>query len=390
MRKFFLLFGFLALLLLLSALYLLWGRSPAETLPTYFSYTDEELQMIRGLHSDKAITFEDLQAWDDAIFNLIQENKTGTTKASQIYTYLLVAQRDAAFISYNDTGKFRGSIDAVSKGVICAFMPDDCLYITTDSDAYSDALAQIVLAKVEKRIADDQSQLHTYPLQSEDPYWLNKRDEAFNGQDVGSWMPWSIASVADFNLPPPPELGSDERAQQLQEVRDAVDGITDEQKRAVIYWADGPGTKTAAAQWLELATTHMKETGMTDLRRIFMIRSILEMAIADTIIASHDVKYTYWERRPGSLDASIVTVIPTPNHPSYPSNSAAIGMTAATVMAYFFPEKSSEWLSIAEEIGNTRVWSGIHFPLDVQEGYAQGKKIAEAVLQKEFGDSQPQ
>ena len=49
-------------------------------------------------------------------------------------------------------------------------------------------------------------------------------------------------------------------------------------------------------------------------------------------------------------------------------------------MSHYFPERADEWMTIAEEIGDSRVWSGVHFPIDVEQGYTLGEQVALANL----------
>ncbi len=353
-----------------------------ENLPTYFSYAPEEISKLDGLRSDEEISMEDVYKWEDIIFEIVSENKVGTAKASRIYTYLIVAQRDAAYLSFNTHKKFMGSIDPVSKEVICVFFPDDCQNLVIESDTYSEQLASTVMTKVNARVLEDEQMNRVYDILEGDNYWTRSETELFSGQDVGSWKTWLISSPQEFRLAPPPAPGSVEDEEQIQRVRDTLGNLTVDQEVVVVRWAGVPGTKTAAAQWLDLISNHMQDTNHTNLEEALMIRSILVMTVADTVIAATDSKYTYWAERPFAKDASITTVMPTPNHPSYPSSSAAIASAGAEIAAFYFPEKSDEWNTLAEEIGNSRIWSGIHFPIDVEAGASQGIAVAQEFIKQ--------
>ena len=45
-------------------------------------------------------------------------------------------------------------------------------------------------------------------------------------------------------------------------------------------------------------------------------------------------------------------------------------------------------MATAEEIGDSRVWSGVHFPVDVEQGHILGERVALASLRnsRELGD----
>src|SRR5262249_57770728 len=85
----------------------------------------------------------------------------------------------------------------------------------------------------------------------------------------------------------------------------------------------------------------------------------------DAYIASQDAKYHYWTARPTMFDPSITTVVPTPNFPSYVSNAGALGMATALVLGHLCPRQAERYLGGARELGESRIWAGIHFRSDV-------------------------
>jgi hypothetical protein len=104
------------------------------------------------------------------------------------------------------------------------------------------------------------------------------------------------------------------------------------------------------------------------------------MGLADTEITAMDSKYTYWAKRPFMIDNTLQTFMPTPNHPSYPSDSMAVTSFSLAALSHFFPEDRGKWESLAEEAGNSRLWSGIHFRADVEQASILGKRVAEAII----------
>ena len=109
---------------------------------------------------------------------------------------------------------------------------------------------------------------------------------------------------------------------------------------------------------------------------------MLAMGIADSVIVVFNSKYTYWIKRPFMLDPTILTVMPTPNHPSYPAGHSTISAAAAGILKYYLPENSAYWSNRANEASLGRVWGGIHFPIDAEQGFILGNRVAEAVINK--------
>ena len=81
-------------------------------------------------------------------------------------------------------------------------------------------------------------------------------------------------------------------------------------------------------------------------------------------------------------DPSIHTIMPTPNHPSYPAGHSTLSATAATLLSFYFPENKKKWEELASVASDSRVWGGIHFPIDVKQGLILGHKVGEAVIAK--------
>jgi hypothetical protein len=358
-------------------LYQSFSGAERDAYRTFFNYSPGETDSLRTLTSSETMTVDDLYALDEKAFDAIAENKVGTEQASKIYAVLTIAQRDAAYLSHNSHAAFQGNLEPITEQVLCVFIPKSCNQASDTSDPYSEELARLVITKVKSRIADEKKSIAIYPVQANESYWTAA---SYSGQDVGSWQLWILPSVSEFRLSPPGEPTSEAMQSQLAQVKKNIEDITTEKRSAVLRWSGGAGTNTAAGQWLALSDSYMKKTNVSDLENALRVRAAIALSIADLLIVAHDSKYTYWSPRPQMIDSSIRTIVPTPNHPSYPSTSAAIGAAGATILSHYFPENANEWNGIADEIGQSRLWAGIHFKIDVDQGQVLGKRVANAVL----------
>ena len=357
----------------------LFVRSPHPPLyATYFAYTSDELDSLGKLSSNKRMSIDDLFDWEDMLFDLVSEDKNLRKPAKKLLAYLVVAQRDAAFLSSNVHHEFRGSIDPVSREVTCLFIPDVCLDTPAETDAYSELLAETVLRKVEARISEAKNETKTYEMRPGNQYWDN------GGPKVLSQKTWLIDSPGKYRVPEPPGYGSDADKNRVQMVRDAVENITDDQTLAVLRWSGGPYTIGTNALWLELATKYMRRTGFSDFERALTIRAVLMMTVLDTRSAVDDSKFTHLVMRPATRfddDDPLYAVMPTPiDSAAYPSTSMAVASASAIIMTHYIPENTDEWTAIAKEIGDSRVWSGIHYPMDVEQGSILGRRVALEIL----------
>jgi membrane-associated phospholipid phosphatase len=112
----------------------------------------------------------------------------------------------------------------------------------------------------------------------------------------------------------------------------------------------------------------------------------MSVAHFDGFIAVFDAKYTYWAIRPVQLDPTIVTLFPTPPHPSYPSAHSSGSGAITEVMAYAFPREANAIRARATEAGNSRLWAGIHFRSDLDAGLALGRSVGHLVIERAQAD----
>ncbi len=346
-------------------------------LPTYFSYTDAEILKLKDLDSDFEMNKNDVYLLDEKILYLLGENTFSNSKSADFLAYFAVAQRDAAYLSYNLNQRFKGNLGPVSKAVVRVFMPESCESINIQSDEYSEQLSEIVIAKVKARIEEDRQTRKPAEHKEGDRYWKWTGDKYIDGKT------WLIESADQFDVPKYFEPGSEEEKEQIQMVKQAVLNITDEQRMAALRWAGGLGTKTVPGHWFYIFDMYMEKDERINLEDMLFKRSILQMIVGDASLALNHWKYTYLEKRPFQRlkeDDPALTIFPTPNAPSYPSNSMTIATAASNILTYYFPENKDTWENIVIEIGNSRIWGGIHFPRDIEQGRILGEKAASEVI----------
>jgi len=108
--------------------------------------------------------------------------------------------------------------------------------------------------------------------------------------------------------------------------------------------------------------------------------ALLAVTSYDAFLASQDGKFTYWYLRPAQLDTSLTPLFPAPNFPSYPSNHATLSGSRSEILAYLFPAHADEIRAVAKEAGDSRVWAGIHYQMDLNSGFQLGAKVAQRAI----------
>jgi len=372
--------GIVAVLLLSAGLFWRTQATRYELQQTYFSYTQEETAALTQ-DTPPDINLNDIYLWDQKAFRLVSNNKIGDVDASRIYAYLSVAQRDFAVLSYNASGQYLGDISSISQKVLCTFFTKDCGTLSLNEakgDALSEGISSLVMKRVEERIAKDAA-AKPFTLRTGKDLWSGQQPSI--GIDAMNRLPWHLSSADEYRPAAPPQVGSETLKDELAATKKALTDITEDQRASVVFWAGGPGTKTPPGIWLNIADQHMKDND-TELETVLHLHADITTAMADAVIAVFDTKYTYLQKRPYMLDGSINTVMPTPNHPSYPSGHATISGAAHTVMTHYFPAKKSLWQQTATVASNTRFWGGIHFAVDNGAGARLGEKVGAKALEQ--------
>ncbi|MCC5832898.1 MAG: phosphatase PAP2 family protein [Chlamydiales bacterium] len=317
-------------------------------LPTVFCYSESDLSKIR---SPYLITVERIDKWEQALQRYFADNDIGYSLQLRFYTYLYLAQRDAAFLSYNVHMSFIGSLDPLTQRVVAAFFPDfDALPEDFYTDSYSEALANRILPPYLERLEREKANLHKFEPCGNAPI----PDPI---QAVAQWIPW----VEPLPQVPPPHCESEHVE---------TEPVTPEQMELIQVWE---GEKRVMRNWWSLANAYIQNAGIP-LGKTLFARSILLMGLYDSQISVLKAKYTYCVPRPSN------PLIEKPSSPGYPSGHAAQAGTAAVILSYFFPNAMDLWNQHAEEGSQSRIWARVHTEQDVRVGIELGKRIGESTL----------
>ncbi len=123
--------------------------------------------------------------------------------------------------------------------------------------------------------------------------------------------------------------------------------------------------------------------------------STLNVAMLDAMIACWHTKYKWWIERPVTVirdhrDPDFLPYLYTPAHPSYPSGHASASGAAAEALAAFFPEETANLQAMAKEAAMSRLYGGIHFRTDNEDGLELGRKIGARAVARMRGETATQ
>jgi hypothetical protein len=191
----------------------------------------------------------------------------------------------------------------------------------------------------------------------------------------GKVRPWNIPNVEAVRIGPPPAPGSPEFNKDAEELKKFAANLTTEQRRIANFWNDGLNTYTPPGHWNRYAKEKSVSYRLSPVRtaRVF---AYMNMAIMDAGISCWDVKYYYHYPRPIQAIPGFKTILGTPNFPAYTSGHSTFSGAAAEVLAYFFPDDASQFRKWAEEAAMSRVYGGIHYRFDAEDGLEQGQNVA--------------
>ena len=110
------------------------------------------------------------------------------------------------------------------------------------------------------------------------------------------------------------------------------------------------------------------------------ILSAVHGAMNDAFVIVWDLKYGFDVARPNQYDQTMKTLLCTPRFPTYPSGHATVSGCAETVLSYFFPREARNLQRIADDNALSRLYAGVHFPIDNDEGLNLGRYIGNIIV----------
>ncbi len=366
---------------LLSVLLCLWVfplQAESDEYTPFYTYPIKRVNLLKQIPTKHSITKESLQKWDNLLSNYLDYQPFMSGKGVRIFAYLYAAQADFAFLSGSIEGQFSGSIDPVSLGIIRLFYPRFPKPQGMVTDEYSIVLAQMIVEKYKKGMqTENAAQKETIGYFSVQKWGYSHPDL---GHNILGWLPWYISPFALRLTPAPPSLSNKTFwSDQLQAVLEANKKASEEQKKRAIYW--GNFFEKAGGGWIELANDYLFSHPV-EMEKLLYVRHFLASGIYDTLIVTFEAKYTYSVPPPYLENKTIKPLVPVFNYPSYPSVHAMTSSLSATLLGHFFPENAKHWKELAEQIGQSRIWAGVNYPIDIVVGESTGEKIFQQLSAK--------
>ncbi len=233
------------------------------------------------------------------------------------------------------------------------------------------------------------------------------------GTYLAHMQPFALESADQFRPDGPPSLDTRRWARDYNEVKRIGSATSttreDWQTTAALFWGEPP------VQQAHRALRGVIEQHDLDVVQAARMMAMVSTSFADGLIACFDAKYLYEFWRPitairkGDTDGNAATVVDptwmhllpgTPNHPDYPSAHSCITPAGGEALAEFLGTRRidltipsltgledrhySTVRQLTREVGEARIWGGIHFRTAVEDGIEIARRTADEVLDDNF------
>ncbi len=261
-----------------------------------------------------------------------------------------------------------------------------------------------------------------YTVKDEDGRWVPTPPMYATGVEP-HWSeirPMVLDSSSMFAIPRPPKFDVKNKNsvfyKAMMEVKNTGDSLTEEQKHIADFWDDNPFTMHVSGHvmfatkkfsppghWLNIVGIAAK-TAKADFNMTVAAYTLTSIAFFDAFIRGWQEKYTSNYIRPETAISKYVDqewrpYIQTPPFPSYVSGHATNSSAAAEAMTFWFGDKLSftdtsllefgiknreihSFREAAAEAAMSRLYGGIHYRFDNDEGLKAGKQIGELIVQR--------
>ena len=360
--------------------------------------------------------------WNIKAGEIVTESKLGTPPAIRAMAIVQTSVYEAVNATAPGAS-VDAAVAAANRATLTKLMP---LQQASIDAAYQAALAQIAdgpaktagiavgeqaAAAVLARRADDGA----LPAESYRPHTTAGTYVPTATPAVTQWSqrkPWLMASAAQFRPGPPPALTSDAWARDYNEVKSfgAKNSTrrSAEQTEIARFWEY---SLPAIYHGVVRSVAQVPGRDMTQNARMF---AAVAQAMDDAMISVFEAKYHYNFWRPatairnGDIDgndatqreASWTSFIDAPMHPEYPSAHSILAAAVGTVLKAEIGKgpvpvltttsptakgASRRWTNLDDftrEVGDARIYEGIHYRTSTDVGIAMGKQIGALTVEK--------
>ena len=225
--------------------------------------------------------------------------------------------------------------------------------------------------------------------------------------DAGAWKPVLLTSASQIAMAAPIATNTPEYIAQVNEIKDWQSHLTSDEKNIVQYWAAG-----AVLRWNEILRDLVARHNLPPYQNAdgsypfpnannplaypqfpfanppYAGRAYAYVSAAqyDALVAAYYYKKLYNRPAPYKVDATVTTLVPQNDLPSYPSEDAVVAGAAAEMLKLLFPGDQDYVQQKVEEHKRARIIAGANVRSDIDAGEALGKAVAQLFVTRARGD----
>ena len=202
---------------------------------------------------------------------------------------------------------------------------------------------------------------------------------------AGAWKTMILATPTDVTIADPKDISSAEYKAEIDKLKATIAALTSEEKTAVTYWGAG-----SVYRWNEIARELCAKYNLAPAANAdgtypvpnadstkknpnyypkfpfanppYAARALAYLSVAqyDALVATGHYKAKYNRSAVSKNDASVATLLPVSDAPTYPSESAVVAAASYTVLVAMFPGEVPYLNTKLAEAQNVRYWAGMN------------------------------
>ncbi len=217
----------------------------------------------------------------------------------------------------------------------------------------------------------------TICIKKDDKYEIPKENCKWSGTDPlePNFGNQKTLFVPICIVPSPYSCGSGQDLQDIKTVMEVSNKLCSNQITAIHKWQDLP----TPIIWNNMLSNRIvnRNLGIIDSARA---AAYLNASLYDACIICWHVKYMYWTARPFQRIPNFKPLIQTANFPGYVSEHSVLSAAASQIMSELFPSETNFFKTQANEASISRLWGGVQFPQDCQQGFSLGETVGKKIV----------
>ena len=225
--------------------------------------------------------------------------------------------------------------------------------------------------------------------------------------NAGTWKPILLTAATEFPVAVPGATTTPDYIAQVNEIKTWQANLTKDEKNLVKYWSAG-----AVLRWNEIMRELVAKHNLAPYQNPdgtypipnasnplaypqfpfanppYASRAYAYVAAAeyDALVAAWYYKKLYNRLAPYKVDATVTSLIPQSDLPSYPSEDAVVAGVVGEMMKLLFPGDQDFIQQKIEEHKKARIIAGANVRSDLEAGEALGKAVAQKFVTRARGD----